>query len=60
MKSMKKVLCILLSVAMLAGCLVFSVSAAPADGKEVAYKLVADKETYNPGDTITFTLEILM
>lgn len=58
MKSMKKVLCILLSVAMLAGCLVFSVSAAPADGKEVAYKLVADKETYNPGDTITFTLYV--
>ncbi len=58
MKSMKKVLCILLSVAMLAGCLVFSVSAAPADGKEVAYKLVADKDTYNPGDTITFTLYV--
>lgn len=58
MKSMKKVLCLLLSLAMLASCFVFSVSAAPADGKEVAYKLVADKDTYNPGDTITFTLYV--
>lgn len=58
MKSMKKVLCLLLSLAMLASCFVFSVSAAPADGKEVAYRLVADKDTYNPGDTITFTLYV--
>ena len=58
MKSIKKILCIFLSVAMLASCFVFSVSAIPADGKEVAYKLVADKETYNPGDTITFTLYV--
>ena len=43
MKSMKKVLCLLLSLAMLASCFVFSVSAAPADGKEVASTPEFDK-----------------
>lgn len=58
MKSTRKILCLLLSVAMLVSCFAFSASAAPADGKEVAYKLVTDKTSYNPGDTVTFTLYV--
>lgn len=58
MKSTRKILCLLLSVAMLVSCFAFSVSATPAGGKEVAYKLVADKTSYNPGDTVTFTLYV--
>lgn len=58
MNRTKKILSIILSVVMLASCLAVSAFAVPADGKEVAYKLVADKETYNPGDTITFTLYV--
>ena len=58
MRSTKKFLCLLLSVAMLVSCFAFSVSAVPADGKEVAYKLVADKTSYNPGDVVTFSLYV--
>ena len=48
----------LLAVVMLVSCMAVSVFAVPADGKEVAYRLVTDKEWYNPGDTITFTLYV--
>ena len=58
MRSTKKFLCLLLSVAMLVSCFAFSVSATPAGGKEVAYKLVADKASYNPGDVVTFSLYV--
>lgn len=58
MNRVKKILSIILSVVMLVGCLAVSAFAVPADGKEVAYKLVTDKEWYNPGDTITFTLYV--
>ncbi len=58
MKKAKKILCLLLSVAMLVSCFAFSASAVPADGKEVAYKLVADKESYNPGDIVTFSFYV--
>ena len=58
MNRTKKVLSVLLAVVMLVSCMAVSVFAVPADGKEVAYRLVTDKEWYNPGDTITFTLYV--
>ena len=48
----------LLAVVMLVSCMAVSVFAVPADGKEVAYRLVTDKERFNSGDTITFTLYV--
>lgn len=51
----KKIVSLVLSIVMLISC--FTVSAfALADGKTVGVKLVADKATVNPGDTVTYTM----
>lgn len=56
MKTTKKILGIALAVIMLCNVFVIASFAAPAEGGAVKLMLATDKETYAPGDTITFTV----